>query len=91
VPVDLPPAALAFQRSANAMTAAAAAMPPGVSYEARVHVHSWGDQAYRYHYELDRRAAKARVRVDAGPPPDTEGPWPLDPTFDALARFVRSS
>jgi hypothetical protein len=88
VPVDLPPAALAFQRAANAMSAAAAAMPASVSYEVRVHVHSWGDQDYRYHYDLERRTAKAAVRVDAGPAPDGEGPWPLDPTFDALARFV---
>jgi hypothetical protein len=63
-------------------------MPGRVSYEVRVHVHSWGDQDYRYHYELERRSAQATVRVDDGPPPDGEGPWPLDPTFDALARFV---
>jgi hypothetical protein len=90
VAVDLPPAAVAFQRTANAMTAAAVAMPATVAYDVRVHVHYLGDQDYRYHYDVDRRAARAAVRVDAGPAPTDSAPWPLDPTFDAFARFSTS-
>lgn len=88
--VDLPPAAVAFQRTANAMAAAAAAMPPALAYDVRVHVHYLGDQDYRYHYDVDRRAVTASVRVDEGPPPTESAPWPLDPTFDAFARFSTS-
>lgn len=88
--VDLPPAAVAFQRTANAMAAAAAAMPATVAYDVRVHVHYLGDQDYRYHYDVDRRAVSAEVRVDEGPPPTQSAPWPLDPTFDAFARFSTS-
>jgi hypothetical protein len=87
---DLPPAAVAFQRTANAMAAAAAAMPATVAYDVRAHVHYLGDQEYRYHYEVDRRAVRATVRVDDGPPPTESTPWPLDPTFDAFARFSTS-
>jgi hypothetical protein len=90
VAVDLPPAAVAFQRTANAMAAAAAAMPATVAYDVRAHVHYLGDQDYRYHYEVDRRAGRAEVRVDDGPPPTESAPWPLDPTFDAFARFSTS-
>ncbi len=88
--VDLPPAAVAFQRTANAMAAAAVAMPATVAYDVRAHVHYLGDQDYRYHYDVDRRAARAVVRVDDGPPPTEPAPWPLDPTFDAFARFSTS-
>ncbi len=88
--VDLPPAAVAFQRTANAMAAAAVAMPATVAYDVRAHVHYLGDQDYRYHYDVDRRAVRAVVRADAGPLPSTSAPWPLDPTFDAFARFATS-
>jgi len=90
VAADLPPAAVAFQRTANAMAAAAAAMPAEVAYDVRAHVHYLGDRDYRYHYQVDRGAGSAQVRVDDGAPPTDSAPWPLDPTFDAFARFSTS-